>query len=266
MPTYRGNRGNLLQHWVLTQLVALLRQMLPTGARLCFIDAHAMSPFAIRSENPGLTGHEFDVVSTHLPGQGTEYEHAWAAMRSHRIEYPSSALFVRHLWPGPAHLVLCETDEATADEIAEWLDEPQQDTSWELHRGDWRARFREPFPVMGIAAYLISFDPFMFDRHGPSAQPRPGNMWPSDILRIGTMVLDLAPAPVVLQLSTYSANNGNGQDNVIESINSILPRAGLERAATIRAAGNMMTLVFTREFPDLGPLDENFAKWREGAG
>ena len=267
MPTYKGNRGNLLQHWVLAELVAVLPQQREPPARLCFIDAHAMSPFAVRAENPGPTAGHFDAVAGRLPGQNTEYERAWTALRGPRIQYPSSGLFVRHLWQGPLHLILCEAEKDTANEIGEWLQAVGPDTSWEFHRGDWRMRFHRGFPLMHFAAHLISFDPYMFDRHGPPAHPNPGNMWPSDIVRAGAAVLDLEPAPVVLQLSTYSANNANGQDDVIASINPIFEAAGLELAATVRADGNMMSMVFTRDVPNIGnaQLQERFEGWIEQA-
>jgi hypothetical protein len=92
-------------------------------------------------------------------------------------------------------------------------------------------------------------------------------MWPSDIIRAGAAVLDLEPPPIVLQLSTYSANNANGQDDVIASINPILEAAGLKLAATVRADGNMMSMVFTRDVPTVGnaQLQERFAGWIEHA-
>jgi len=262
MPTYRGNRGNLLQHWVLTELVAVLRKQLQAPDRLCYIDAHAMSPFAIQAKNPGLTAGDFDAVAGHLPGQNSDYEQAWMALRGDQIKYPSSGLFVRHLWQGNLGLVLCEADKDTAIEIDGWLRSLGQDTSWELHRGDWRARFRQEFPRRA-SAYLISFDPYMFDRHGPPARPNPGNMWPSDLVRAGAAVLDLETVPVILQLSTYSANNGNGQDAVIAGIIPELESVGLEFGARVRADGNMMSMVFTRDVPgiDNARLGDRFEKW-----
>jgi hypothetical protein len=35
MPTYRGNRSNLLQHWVLTELVGCIRGL--EIEKLCFV-------------------------------------------------------------------------------------------------------------------------------------------------------------------------------------------------------------------------------------
>ena len=46
MPTYKGNKGNLLQHWVLTELTLLLKLQCQPSATLCLLDAHSMSPYA----------------------------------------------------------------------------------------------------------------------------------------------------------------------------------------------------------------------------
>jgi len=267
MPTYRGNRGNLLQHWVLAELIGLLRREVQPTARLCFIDAHAMSPYAVRHSNPGQTGADFDSVAARLPGQCTAYERAWHELSLQgRCRYPSSALLVRHLWQGPLHLVLCEADEETANEIAEWQQTLPPDTSSELHRGDWRARFRQDLPV-GFAAHLISFDPYMFDRHGPPASPNPGNLGPSDIVRARAAVLGVARGPVVLQLSTYSANNANSQEDVIANVEPVFNAAGLELATTVRADGNMMSLVLTRDIGRIrdAQLQQRFTIWLERA-
>jgi hypothetical protein len=264
MPTYKGNRGNLLQHWVLAELIGLVREELKPTAPLCFIDAHAMSPYAVRHANPGQTATDFDTVAVRLPGQGTAYERAWHELSVQGCcRYPSSALLVRHLWRGPLHLVLCEADEDTANEIVEWQRTLSANTSSELHRGDWRARFRRDFPP-GFAAHLISFDPYMFDRHGPPASPKPGNMWPSDIVRAGEAVLDLGRGPVILQLSTYSANHASSQSDVISSIEPGFNVAGLQLGATVRTDGNMMSMVFVRDMPIRdAQLQQRFTMWLE---
>jgi hypothetical protein len=70
-PTYKGNRGNLLQHWVLAELLSMLGDYVGRGGSLSFVDDHAMSPYAIRSSSPGQTARDFDVVRGQLPGQGS---------------------------------------------------------------------------------------------------------------------------------------------------------------------------------------------------
>ena len=105
MPTYRGHRGNLLQHWVLAELIALLDRD-DRATRLTFIDAHAMSPCALRCERPSQSSIDFDVVSSRLPGQGSTYEQAWLSLKAGRCEYPSSSALVQHLWGGQLELIL----------------------------------------------------------------------------------------------------------------------------------------------------------------
>ncbi len=250
MPTFRGNRGNLLQHWVLAECLALLS---PTQQMcLCFIDAHAMSPYAKRHPGPGQTGPDFDRVRETLPGQKTAYELAWKELATGEIGYPSSALFVRHLWPGTLHLILCERDPATAAEVSSWLKTLVTKSSGELHPGDWRERFRAGLPT-GYSTYLISFDPYMFDRHGPAAAPDQGNMWPADINLACSALIELQGRPTIVQLSTYSANNANSQEDVIKTILPIFQAAGFALVAYVHADGNMMSLVFYEGTPRLFP-------------
>src|SRR5262245_39562755 len=116
MPTYRGNRGNLLQHWVLVELLGYLRQ--EGIGKLCFIDAYSMSPRPTRSSKMATdqTAPEFDRVRSTLAGGGSAYEQAWLVLsQTLPSEYPSSAVFVQHCWGGDLHLLLCEADRETAD-------------------------------------------------------------------------------------------------------------------------------------------------------
>ena len=99
MPTYRGNRGNLLQHWVLVELLGCLRQQ--GISKLCFVDAYSMSPTPVRSAKAATdqTAPEFDLVRSRLADGRSAYERAWLALsQALPSEYPSSAAFVRHYW------------------------------------------------------------------------------------------------------------------------------------------------------------------------
>src|SRR4029077_3730957 len=128
-------------------LVGLRQQGL---AKLSFVDAYSMSPMATRSPNAvtDQTAPEFDRVRAHLAEGRSPYERAWLALtQSSGSEYPSSAVFVRHCWRGHLHLLLCEADRATAEEISSWLSSLDAHiTSFELHRGDWRERFPRVVP------------------------------------------------------------------------------------------------------------------------
>ncbi|MBI4573795.1 MAG: hypothetical protein HY713_11010 [candidate division NC10 bacterium] len=263
MPTYRGNRGNLMQHWVLAELVTSLRDMVGSPSELCFIDAHAMAPFAERHHSPGQTASDFDAVLRALPGQRSPYELTWRTTApAAGTQYPSSAVFVRAIWDRSLHLLLCESDCETAQTIRAWLGTLDVGvTSHELRHDDWRSRFRSGLPG-DKGAYLISFDPYMFDQHRVRAKP--GTMYPSDLLIAGVALLGLPERPTVVQLSTYSANNANRQYDVVLVVEPFFTAAGFTLAAEVRADGNMMSLVFARSTPEpftLCDLPTRFARW-----
>ncbi|MGH6803272.1 MAG: hypothetical protein ACREC3_07880 [Methyloceanibacter sp.] len=261
MPTYRGNRGNILQHWVLVELLSGLRQQRLDG--LCFVDAYSMSPMATRSPKAATdqTSPEFDRVRARLPGERSPYEQAWLALNeSLHSEYPSSAAFVRHCWETPLHLLLCEADRPTADEISGWLSGlDAHTTSFELHRDDWRERFRRAMPST-FDGYLFSFDPNMFDRHYVRV-PKPENMYPDDISIVGTAIRDLPRVPIVIQLSTYSVNGDNSQRDVRESIVPKFGDYGFEMACYVRADNAMMSIIFCRDTSVASNLEAQFQAW-----
>jgi hypothetical protein len=88
-------------------------------------------------------------------------------------------------------------------------------------------------------------------------------MWPRDIVRAGAAVLELEERPVVLQLSTYSANNGNSQDDVISTIEPIFTAVGLQLVAKVQADGNMMSMVFANRARSIrdSRLGQRFTMW-----
>ena len=70
---------------------------------------------------------------------------------------------------------------------------------------------------------------------------------------------------VLVQLSTYSANDSNNQKDVIASLNKILlMESGFTAPVAVKANGNMMSLVYTRgiEWSDeLTDLPDRFDMW-----
>ncbi len=259
MPTYKGNRGNLLQHWVLAELVTSLENQGGAGAELCFIDAHSMSPYATRDLTPGSTAGDFEIVRNRLPGQGSTYERAWRELvAEERVEYPTSAMFVRHLWPGPLQMILCEADTVTADDIIEWQRTLPIESQIELHRGDWRTRLRDDLPR--TAACLVSFDPYMIIGENPAA-PMQGHMYLQDLVRAAAGILDIQSGPLLVQLSTYSAQN-NSQDEIVAIVEWIMAAVGLELVDAVRASGHMMSMVLTRDVAQRPvQLHERFNAW-----
>ncbi len=268
MPTYRGNRGNLLQHWALVEPLGCIRD--DGIQKLCFVDAYSMSPTPTRSARAATdqTANEFNHVRSRLDRSSSAFEQAWLTLgKNLPSEYPSSAAFVRHSWPEHVHLLLCEADPPTANDIERWLSGlDKRSTSFELYRGDWRARFAEPFPI-GWDAYCFSFDPNMYERHDVQS-PKPENMYSSDIDLLRGAIRQLPEAPIVVQLSTYSVNGGNSQPDVFESL---VPRfTEFEFSTTyVRADKSMMSFIFSRGVTVPSNLEDRFRSWladRRGAG
>jgi hypothetical protein len=263
MPTYRGNRGNLLQHWVLVELLGSIRE--GGIGTLCFTDAYSMSPTPTRSERAAAdqTAHEFDHVRSLLDHSNSAYEQAWLALsKDLPSEYPSSAAFVRHCWPERVHLLLCEADGPTANDIERWLSRlDERITSFELYRGDWRRRFAEPIPN-GWHAYYFSFDPNMYDRHDVRS-PKPENMYSSDIGLLLTAIGQRLEVPVVVQLSTYSVNGGNSQSDVFKSVVPRFTDMGFS-ATYVRADNSMMSFIFSRGVIVPSDLEDRFRLWLAG--
>lgn len=260
MPTYRGNRGNLLQHWVLIDLLRCIRE---GGIRkLCFVDAYSMSPTPTRSERAATdqTAHEFDHLRSRLDRAKSAFERAWLTLsKDLPSEYPSSAAFVRQCWPERVHLLLCEADRATAHDIERWFSRlDARMTSFELYRGDWRRRLAEPIPS-DWDAYYFSFDPNMYDRHDVRS-PKAENMYSSDIDLLRNAIRERHEAPIVVQLSTYSVNGGNSQSDVFESVVPRFTEMGFS-AGYVRADYSMMSLIFSRGVAVPLDLEERFRSW-----
>jgi hypothetical protein len=265
MPTFKGNKGNLLQHWVLTELTLLLEANLWPSSRLCLVDAHAMSPYATRDANPGASALMFDGVRDHLPGRCSAYERAWSEIvgQKHRlaVAYPTTAMFVRHLWPGPVSMILCDVDKTTVEHIAMWKqDVPDADTIIP-HYGDWRERLRGDLP--GGTATLVSFDPYMVLFRNTSTV-KPGNMYLADLVQAAAALCHLPSGPAIVQLSTYSAQD-NSQDDVLPVVEWIMRAVGFELIDTVRVgrdSRDMMSMILGRELssrPDR--LNERFNDW-----
>ena len=88
-------------------------------------------------------------------------------------------------------------------------------------------------------------------------------MYPED-LNLMVQEIKKIQTPVMIQLSTYSAQDGNSQTDVEQCILDRLDRGGFERFANVAVNGNMMSLVFARGVPwvdKLTSLNERFQNW-----
>ena len=267
MCTYKGNVGNLMQHWTLCEVLQVANEH---ASGLSFIDAHAMAPLATTRTAQDA---EFDSVRDDLPGQESVYEKAWHRLVLGQCDvYPNSAALVREVWKSDYSLLLCEKNSASADEIDGWLPGTcnlPECKGAKLFRGDWRTRFAGGLPSPCEAGLpkdsltLVAFDPYMFSRHSPHRQPA-GNLYPKD-LKLVLRALDGVRGGVFIQLSTYTANDNNPQGSVIASVNSVLWSHGFALAAVVRANENMISLVYAREVDwatDLAGLPGRFEEWR----
>ena len=229
-----------------------------------------MAPLATKPTSPTQV---FQRVQANLPGIQSVYERAWHNWDPNMDGYPNSAAFVTEVWQGEYSLLLCEIKEATIKEIAPRLNkisQRRQCKNAKLVHGDWRQRFKEGLPSpsdVGLgddALTLLSFDPNMYDRNGPPKDPKPENMYPSDLHTVLEAVQGITGS-ILIQLSTYYANNANAQADVISSVNSILKwKGGFDLTAIARADGNMMSLIYTRHVTwagELAVLHEEFGKW-----
>lgn len=266
MPTYRGNVGNLLQHWVLCEI---LDGCHGHANHLAFIDAYSMAPLATERPTIDQYAPPFDHVRDQLPGQRTTYEKSWHHLVPNANGYPNSAAFLTSVWQSEYSLLLCEMEPLTVAVLRAWADDlvgsSPRCIGVEVFVGNWRERFSHiEAPASDIV--LVSFDPYMFNRHDV-AHPQPGNMYPGDVQLLATMLKQI-PQGVIVQLSTYSANNGNAQNAVIESIREHLNGCGLEVVATPAPNGSMMSIVLTRNIPwsdSFRNLAPRFAAWLEVA-
>jgi hypothetical protein len=260
MPVFRGNVGNLLQHWVFCEILEALRN---SADEIQLIDAYAMAPLA--NERPTLdrSTHLFDCAQRDLPGARTAYERAWHCLAPSVRSYPNSANLLTRLWSGRYSLLLCEAEPTTADQLRLWAVEVrslEKCARIEIAEGDWRRRFRQGL-VSSADVTLLSFDPYMFDRHGSGRNL--GNMDPGDFALLSTAVEPIQGS-LVLQLSTFSANNDNRQTDVIEVMTSGLKASGLQLLGVVRADGNMMSLILGRNVgvaSSLGALPRGFDSW-----
>ena len=266
MSTYKGNVGNLMQHWTLCELLGVAARH---TSGLSFIDAHAMAPLASENKHKDKS---FAYVQDDLPyRRGSVYERAWHNLAANG-GYPNSAAFVEKVWEDDFSLLLCETNPATIAELEPWIERVSESArckSVELFPSDWRERFAKGLPSPSEAGLadgaltLVSFDPYMYNRRlGAKAQNK-GNLYPEDI-ELALDAMSGVNEGILVQLSTYDTNDNNPQGAVIASVNSILAARGFTLCGVVRADNTMMSLVYTRNVPwswELANLPDRFEKW-----
>ena len=241
--TFKGNKGNLMQHWTLCEILSIANCH---HTALNYIDAHAMAPLAAtRKDKDGV----FSEMRNNLAMGQSVYAKAWASLAPPRSDaYPNSANFVQHLWRGDLSMLLCEYDKNIAAALNGWLPQVKAQLQDRLrygkvHQGDWRDRFSERLPSsVDDALTLVSFDPDIISN---SHKRGNRNLHPQDLDAIGQALKKIEGA-VIVQISTYSANGPNPQPVITSLVDKSLRVYGFRRAAKTRTDGHMMSLVYTR--------------------
>ena len=243
-----------MQHWVLCELLHFVRNHF---THLTYVDAHSMAPIARnRTSNSSI----FDTVFERLPGQKSLYEQAWRALSREPGTYPNSANFVKQLWylPSNCRMMLCEINSETASSLRFWASQLNS-LNIEIAEGNWRNRFQKGLPKpKGLM--FISFDPNMFNRHPRKIDPK--NMYQTD-LDLLIKVTRSFPE-ILIQLSTYSTNDNNAQEKVIEDIRLKLSANEFEEVAIVKPNKMMMSLIYQRGLvliDELTSLSHRFRNW-----
>ena len=267
MGTYKGNVGNLMQHWTLCELLVIAADNQTSG--LSFIDAHAMAPLATENEH---TDYQFTRVEDGLGSHPqSAYQQAWHHLASNG-GYPNSAALVKEIWKGDFSLLLCEIDPSTIADLNPWLERVRRLARCKgakLCPYNWRDRFDKGLPSVSEAGLadgaltLVSFDPYMYNRRrGVTAQNK-GNLFPEDIERALGAISSLESG-ILIQLSTYDTNDNNPQGAVISSVNSIMAGSGFTLSGVMCINKKMMSLVYAHNVSwsaKLANLPDRFKEW-----
>ena len=257
MSSYKGNRGHLMQHWPLCEMLEVAAHKGVTGLNL--IDAYAMAPLATENAGKDAKFQRAENRLPNLPDSAPAYDRAWRDLTSWHHPtpkgYPSSAAFVEQVWKRDFSMLLCEIDQPTIDEIKPWLqrvDKLERCKTTELFCSDWQERFKKKLPspaeveLADGALTLVLFDPYICSQRQRRrvVMPNVGHLYIDDIeMAMGAMAhLDDS---ILMQLSTYSAMN-NPQGAVISSVNQILAANDFRLLAVVHIGRDMMSLVYAR--------------------
>ncbi len=273
----KGNRGNLMQHWGLCEILHRLNQQ--DGKHLLLVCTHSMAPWSVPErrddEATDRCRQTFTAARQRLArSRTTVFEDAWHSLSAYGgLPYPSSAVFAQHVWKKQLSLLLCEAKPLVANEIDGWLGTPEVQARLQngtVHRGNWRNAFDGPLKAKNAEIVLIEMDPMRFEHHPPDqcarTPERAADLFPEDIDRVRAAVQGLT-IPVVIQISSFSANNTNPHHVVQAEIVNRLAPAGFVLQGRIMVGGQMLSLFFSRGVTLFGQgqnPEGDFDKWMAG--
>jgi hypothetical protein len=257
-----------MQHWVLCEVLCRLERQ--GFAHLFLVCTHSMAPGSVPESGED---EKFHTARGRIKNdRPSAYEEAWFSLSpSDGLPYPSSAMFAQHIWQKGLSMLLCEANPAVADEINGWLETPAMQArlrQQRLSRGDWRLAFVNPFVTGDADVLLIEMDPMRFEHHPPNECARTNRaVLFSEDVDLVTASLDGLTLPVMLQISSFSANNGNSHPIVEKTITTRLAGRGFNLLGRAMVGGQMLSLVFGRDislFATPSDLETDFATWLRG--
>lgn len=168
-------------------------------------------------------------------------------------------------------MLLCEANPAVAGEINGWLGTPEMQSRIQqerLSQGDWRLAFTDSFVAGDADALLVEMDPMRFEHHQPNECSRADRavLYPEDVDLVSTSLAGLT-LPVLLQISSFSANNANPHPIVERTITTRLALSGFSLLGRAMVGGQMISLVYGRGgrlFATSSELEAGFAAWLGG--
>jgi hypothetical protein len=247
--TCKGNRGNLMQHWVFSEALSRISDLAHEHPLL--VCTHSMSPKSAVSS----ADRHFKLACGRLKkdqDQHSHYEMAWRALTNDTGQpYPNSAALAVEIWKRKLSVLLCEFDSGRAQEIKDWLGSreiaPRLDWK-ECHQGDWRKRIElEITYPSSVDVLYIEQDPMVFSCSSltkPTSRQR-ANVYPCDI-RLLFLALRQVRLPIVYQLSSFSANGGNTHEATIPVLDKLLTEEQFVLEARVAPDGNMISHVYSR--------------------
>lgn len=264
MAKCKGNRGNLMQHWTLCECLINLKKQVRD---LHFVSTHSMAPWSVVNEVDG----EFKEVIRRLAKLGfpSNYECALKKLLlGKHDQYPSSAVFVGSVWDGSLSLSLAEMEEAKASEIQDWTKEEDQKriAHKNVFQMDWRkAIISKDFFRKEAKCTYLEIDPMKYYslKNSERQSTDEGSLYPEDIEHILSNSHQITS--IIIQISTYSTQNGQGLEIQKNSLDEIFYRSGFNTSCDIRVGKQMASFVYSKGINlRLSHLTTSFNNWFEG--